>query len=49
MSPENQLRLWPGVVLALLFIPFRLIVPFVVPEGDMYGTFGCVFAASGIG
>jgi outer membrane protein assembly factor BamB len=48
MSPQNQLRLWPGIVLALLFVPFRLIVPFVVPEGDMYGTFGCVFAAIGI-
>lgn len=48
MTVQKPLRLWPGVVLALLFLPLRLIVPFVVPEGDVYGTFGCVFAAVGI-
>jgi outer membrane protein assembly factor BamB len=48
VTAQKPLRLWPGVVLALLFLPLRLIVPFVVPEGDMYGTFLCVLAALGI-
>jgi outer membrane protein assembly factor BamB len=48
VTAQKPLRLWPGVVLALLFLPLRLIVPFVVPEGDLYGTFGCIFAAVGI-
>jgi outer membrane protein assembly factor BamB len=48
VTAQKPLRLWPGVVLALLFLPLRSIVPFVVPDGDMYGTFGCVLAALGI-
>jgi outer membrane protein assembly factor BamB len=48
VPPQKQLRLWPGVVLALLFLPLRFVLPFVVPDGDTIGTIGGVITALAI-
>ena len=48
MTSQKPLRLWPGVILALLFVPLRLVVPFVVPDGDMIATMAGVGVAVAI-
>ncbi|HXG70472.1 MAG TPA: hypothetical protein VNJ04_07650 [Gemmatimonadaceae bacterium] len=43
MTPATQqtsrkpLRLWPGVLAAVIVLLFRLVVPLVAPEASMYG------------
>ena len=48
MTAQKPLRLWPGVILALLFVPLRLVVPFVVPDGDTIATLAGVGVALAI-
>ncbi len=45
--PQRPLRLWPGVLAAVLLILLRYVVPTVVPEGFVFGLIGgvvCVLA-----
>ena len=44
-SPRKPLRLWPGVVLAVLLLVGRFVVPAVAPEATMYGMLGGMAAA----
>jgi outer membrane protein assembly factor BamB len=44
-SPRKPLRLWPGVVLAVLLLVARFVVPVVAPEATMYGMLGGMAAA----
>jgi outer membrane protein assembly factor BamB len=39
-TPKRPLRLWPGVVLAILTGLARFVVPSVVPDGMVYGVLG---------
>ncbi len=46
-TPRKPLRLWPGVLAAVLLILLRYVVPTVVPEGFVFGLIGgvaCVLA-----
>jgi len=37
-TARKPLRLWPGVIIAVLAVLFRFVVPVVVPEAAMYGV-----------
>ncbi|HEX7779512.1 MAG TPA: PQQ-binding-like beta-propeller repeat protein [Vicinamibacterales bacterium] len=43
--PRKPLRLWPGVILALLVVLLRYAVPVVMPSLGMWGFFGGLIAA----
>ena len=53
-TPRKPLRLWPGVLAAVLLLLLRFVVPKVVPEGlmgeagaamvGMFGGLGCALA-----
>ncbi len=46
-TPQKPLRLWPGVVAAVLLLLLKFVVPIVVPEALIVGMFGslvCVLA-----
>lgn len=47
-AARRPLRLWPGVLFAVLLIVMRLIVPAVLPDATVYGLFGALFAALAI-
>src|SRR5216117_4186574 len=39
-APRRPLRLWPGVVAAVLLLLVRFVVPIVVPGTMMFGVIG---------
>jgi outer membrane protein assembly factor BamB len=41
-TPRKPLRLWPGVVLAILLVLVRFVVPVFAPDTMMYGVLGGV-------
>ncbi len=41
---QKPLRLWPGVLAAVLLVLARFVVPIVVPEATMYGFIGGLFS-----
>src|SRR6185436_10397736 len=43
-SARKPLRLWPGVVAAVLLALLMFVVPVVIPDGMMIGMFGGVAA-----
>ena len=47
-TPQEPLRLWPGVVAVTLQWLFRFGVPKVWPEALLVGVFGELFTALGI-
>ena len=47
-APRKPLRLWPGVVAAVLLCVMRFVIPILVPEATAYGMIGSVFAALAI-
>jgi len=47
-SPRKPLRLWPGVVAAVLLLLFRFVVPIVVPEAMVVGLAGHALCALAI-
>lgn len=46
---RTPLRLWPGVVLAVLLVLVRLVAPLVHPEGGVIGLLGAVAGGALIG
>ena len=40
LIPQKPLRLWPGVVAAVLLVLGRFVVPIVIPEAALYGLMG---------
>lgn len=44
-KPRKPLRLWPGVVLAVLLLAARFVVPWVAPEAAIYALLGAMAAA----
>ena len=42
---RKPLRLWPGVVAAVLLILVRVVVPIVAPESSIFGVLGALLAA----
>ena len=47
-TPRKPLRLWPGVVAAVLLLLVRFVVPIVVSEGMVFGIIGSVVGALAI-
>jgi len=47
-TSRKPLRLWPGVVAAVLMCVTRFVIPIVVPEGMAAGMIGSVFGALAI-
>jgi outer membrane protein assembly factor BamB len=47
-TPRKPLRLWPGVVAAVLLLLFRFALPLVVPEAMVVGLIGSVVGALAI-
>lgn len=43
--PQKQLRLWPGVVAAVMLVLARVVVPVIVPESMPYGMIGAAVCA----
>jgi hypothetical protein len=41
-SPRKPLRLWPGVVIAVLVVLLRFVVPLAMPDAVMYGVLAAV-------
>ena len=48
MTPRKPLRLWPGVVAAILLCILRYAVPLVFPDAFVIGLFGAVICAAAI-
>ena len=46
--PQKTLRLWPGVVAAVLLLLVRFVVPLVVPDAMIYGVIGGLVGALAI-
>lgn len=44
-TPRKPLRLWPGVAAAVLILVARLVVPFVIADGVIYGMLGAIAAS----
>ena len=44
-TPRKPLRLWPGVILAVLLVLERYVVPVVAPGLMLYGVLGGVVGA----
>src|SRR5215472_14342305 len=44
-APRKPLRLWPGVLLAVLLVLVRYVVPVVAPALMLYGVLGGVVGA----
>src|SRR5436190_1042570 len=44
----RQLRLWPGVVSAVLLLLLKFVVPMVVPDALMVGIFGSLVCSVAI-
>jgi outer membrane protein assembly factor BamB len=47
-TPQRPLRLWPGVVAAVLLCAMRFVVPLVVTDGMGYGMMGAILSALAI-
>ncbi len=47
-TSQKPLRLWPGVVAAVLLLLIRFVVPVVVPEATIFGMIGWVLGALAI-
>jgi outer membrane protein assembly factor BamB len=47
-APRERLRLWPGVIIALLMLLTRFALPVVIPETTMLGVIGGVVGALAI-
>src|SRR5258705_13228611 len=47
-SPRKPLRLWPGVILVILQWLAWFVVPFFLPDFNLYGMLGGVLCALGI-
>src|SRR5258705_12530200 len=47
-SPRKPLRLWPGVILVILQWLTWFVVPFFLPDFNLYGMLGGVLCALGI-
>jgi hypothetical protein len=45
---RKPIRLWPGVIAAVLVVLVRLVVPLVMPEGAIVGVIGAVVGALAI-
>jgi outer membrane protein assembly factor BamB len=48
LTPRKPLRLWPGVVAAVLMCVIRFVVPIALPEAGGYGVIGSAFGALAI-
>src|SRR5262245_45566852 len=46
--PRPPLRLWPGVLAALLILSAHFVLPAVAPEALAYGALGAAVASLGI-
>src|SRR5438552_15275511 len=44
-TPRKPLRLWPGVVVALLLCVVRFVIPVVVPEASFFAVLGGLVGA----
>src|SRR5439155_27009187 len=47
-TPRKPVRLWPGVVAAVLLLLVRFVVPIVLPETMMFGVIGGMVGALAI-
>ncbi|MEK6410302.1 MAG: PQQ-binding-like beta-propeller repeat protein [Acidobacteriota bacterium] len=47
-APRKPLRLWPGVVAAVLLCVLRFVLPIVVPEATVFGVIGSALGALAI-
>src|SRR5215216_5315859 len=45
---RKPLRLWPGVVAAVLLCVMRFVIPIAMPEATVFGLIGTVFGALAI-
>jgi len=41
-TPRKPLRLWPGVLVAVLLLLVRFVIPIVVPEAMLFGVIGAL-------
>src|SRR5687768_3735598 len=39
-TPQRSLRLWPGIIAAVLVCVVRFVIPIVVPEAFLFGMIG---------
>ena len=47
-TPRKPLRLWPGVVAAVLIVLGRFVIPIVVPDALGFGVIGGLIGALAI-
>jgi outer membrane protein assembly factor BamB len=48
MTPRKPLRLWPGVIAAVLLCLLRFVTPIVAPDVALYGFLGAIICALAI-
>jgi outer membrane protein assembly factor BamB len=47
-TPRKPLRLWPGVIAAVLMLVTRFVIPIAMPDADVYGLIGSALCALAI-
>ena len=45
LTPRKSLRLWPGVLAAVLLVLLRFVLPIVMPDATAVGMLGGVVCA----